>query len=165
MKKTFIILGFTMLIMSCTSPKPEATNEDVQEVATIEKETTQTSAVSDYMTLKDAFVKSDATAAKAAASALSQSLEAEHMDAEVIEAANLIASSDDLKGQRAAFKTITDGLILALKADKETAGVYVQYCPMAFGNTGANWLSMSEEILNPYFGAMMLKCGRVEEEI
>jgi hypothetical protein len=155
MKKTFIILGFTMLIMSCTSPKPEATNEDVQEVATIEKETTQTSAVSDYMTLKDAFVKSDATAAK----------EAEHMDAEVIEAANLIASSDDLKGQRAAFKTITDGLILALKADKETAGVYVQYCPMAFGNTGANWLSMSEEILNPYFGAMMLKCGRVEEEI
>jgi len=117
------------------------------------------------MTLKDAFVKSDASAAKAAASALSQSLEADQMDAEVIEAANLIASSDDLKGQRAAFKTITDGLILVLKANGATAGVYVQYCPMAFGNTGANWLSMSEEILNPYFGAMMLKCGRVEEEI
>ncbi len=166
MKKTFIVLGTTALIMSCTAPQAEQTTSDVQaEVVSVEKESTQTSAMIDYMSLKDAFVKSDALAAKASASALSKSLAAENMDAEVIEAANLIAGTDDLKGQRAAFKIITDGLIVALKADGETSGVFVQFCPMAFDNTGANWLSMSEEIRNPYFGDMMLKCGRVEEEI
>lgn len=165
MNKTLAILGFAMLTMSCTTLKSEQSNDDVQEVATVEKETTQTNAVSDYITLKDAFVKSDASAAKAAARALVQSLQAENMDTKVIEAANLIASSDDLKAQRVAFKTVTDGLIQALKTAGETAGVFVQYCPMAFNNTGANWLSMSEEIRNPYFGDMMLKCGRVEDKL
>ena len=134
MKKTLIILGFATLIIACTSPKSEQSNDNVQEVTTIEKESTQTNTVLDYMRLKDAFVKSDTSAAKAAASSLSKSLEAENMDVKVIEAANLIASSDDLKAQRAAFKTITDVLIQALKADGKTTGVFVQYCPMAFDN-------------------------------
>jgi Cu(I)/Ag(I) efflux system membrane fusion protein len=43
--------------------------------------------------------------------------------------------------------------------------VYVQHCPMAFENTGGDWLSDSEKILNPYFGDMMLHCGRVTETI
>jgi hypothetical protein len=36
---------------------------------------------------------------------------------------------------------------------------------MAFGNTGAHWLSNTKEIQNPYFGDKMLKCGRVDAEI
>lgn len=43
--------------------------------------------------------------------------------------------------------------------------LYVQYCPMANNDQGANWLSMEEEILNPYFGDAMLTCGNVEEEL
>ena len=34
---------------------------------------------------------------------------------------------------------------------------------MAFNNTGAYWLSNSKEIYNPYFGDMMLNCGRVAD--
>jgi Cu(I)/Ag(I) efflux system membrane fusion protein len=39
--------------------------------------------------------------------------------------------------------------------------VYKEYCPMAFDNKGAYWLSESEEIRNPYFGKSMLTCGEV----
>ena len=43
--------------------------------------------------------------------------------------------------------------------------LYKQYCPMAFGNKGAIWLADSAEINNPYFGAMMLRCGEVKEQL
>ncbi|WP_340077729.1 efflux RND transporter periplasmic adaptor subunit [Leptobacterium sp. I13] len=43
--------------------------------------------------------------------------------------------------------------------------LYVQYCPMAKQNNGAYWLSLSNEIRNPYFGDAMLTCGEVKNEI
>jgi hypothetical protein len=36
---------------------------------------------------------------------------------------------------------------------------------MAFDDTGATWISYSEEIKNPYFGDQMLHCGTVQEEL
>ena len=41
--------------------------------------------------------------------------------------------------------------------------VYKQYCPMADEDRGAYWLSKEKEVLNPYFGDAMLKCGEVKE--
>ncbi len=43
--------------------------------------------------------------------------------------------------------------------------LYVQFCPMAFDNKGATWLAPSEEINNPYFGAAMLHCGEVRQQL
>ncbi|MEM6718941.1 MAG: efflux RND transporter periplasmic adaptor subunit [Bacteroidota bacterium] len=40
--------------------------------------------------------------------------------------------------------------------------VYAQYCPMANDDKGAYWLSLEQEIKNPYFGDVMLTCGSVE---
>ena len=41
--------------------------------------------------------------------------------------------------------------------------VYKDYCPMAFNNKGAYWLSETKEITNPYFGASMLSCGEIKK--
>lgn len=41
--------------------------------------------------------------------------------------------------------------------------VYKDYCPMAFGDQGAYWLSEQKDITNPYFGASMLSCGEVKQ--
>lgn len=41
--------------------------------------------------------------------------------------------------------------------------VYKDYCPMAFGDQGAYWLSEQKDITNPYFGASMLACGEVKQ--
>ena len=43
--------------------------------------------------------------------------------------------------------------------------VYYQYCPMAFNNKGAYWLSNQSVIRNPYFGNEMLECGKVEDSV
>jgi hypothetical protein len=42
---------------------------------------------------------------------------------------------------------------------------YYEFCPMAFNNSGAYWLSDNAVIRNPYFGDKMLTCGSVEEEL
>jgi membrane fusion protein, copper/silver efflux system len=43
--------------------------------------------------------------------------------------------------------------------------LYIQHCPMANDNKGADWLSSEKEIKNPYFGKSMLTCGDVTNEI
>ena len=40
---------------------------------------------------------------------------------------------------------------------------FEMYCPMAFENRGAVWLQDDKGLLNPYFGAAMLRCGEVQE--
>ena len=40
--------------------------------------------------------------------------------------------------------------------------LYLQYCRMANGNKGADWLSLDKEIKNPYFGAAMPSCGETK---
>jgi Cu(I)/Ag(I) efflux system membrane fusion protein len=34
---------------------------------------------------------------------------------------------------------------------------------MAFDDRGAAWIQGSQEISNPYFGDMMLRCGEIKE--
>ena len=36
---------------------------------------------------------------------------------------------------------------------------------MAFDNKGAGWLQSDKDVLNPYFGASMLRCGSVTETL
>lgn len=42
--------------------------------------------------------------------------------------------------------------------------VYLAFCPMAFDNTGAEWLQRDATVFNPYFGASMLRCGEIRAE-
>ena len=80
------------------------------------------------------------------------------------EAGKMIAATNDIEKQRIHFNTLSNNVIemtesFGLEIDK----VYRQFCPMAFEDKGAYWLSDSNEILNPYFGDMMLRCGEVQE--
>jgi Cu(I)/Ag(I) efflux system membrane fusion protein len=36
---------------------------------------------------------------------------------------------------------------------------------MVYGDRGADWLQDDDQLLNPYFGSMMLKCGEVKEKL
>lgn len=75
-----------------------------------------------------------------------------------------ILKQSDVEAQREQFGFLSQALINALTAFGVDGKYYVQHCPMAFDNDGANWLSNEEQILNPYFGDKMLKCGMVMEE-
>jgi Cu(I)/Ag(I) efflux system membrane fusion protein len=79
---------------------------------------------------------------------------------------SVLISSDELGKQRLAFQTLSNNLYIAVK----TFGLmgkklYYQFCPMFDNNKGAFWLSETEEIRNPYFGAKMMSCGETRESL
>lgn len=73
-----------------------------------------------------------------------------------------ISKSTDVEKQRNQFSFLSEALIQSLQAFGYTGTLYIQHCPMAKENTGADWLSAQKEIVNPYFGDKMLTCGSVE---
>lgn len=78
-----------------------------------------------------------------------------------------INSSDNRDQQRLQFINLSKALINAIESFGTTmeSPLYVQFCPMANNDKGATWVSAQEEIINPYFGDMMLRCGNVEYTI
>ena len=136
-----------------------------------------------YLDLKNAFVATDEMLAVASAKSILVELEKVDMsllkgDAHQIWMNELKSIEENLKGiismqgiemKRSHFELVSDHLTIAIKSfgfelrNKNT--LYVQFCPMAFDNKGAFWLSADEEISNPYFGDMMLRCGETKEII
>ena len=78
-----------------------------------------------------------------------------------------IPASTDIAALRERFFQISQVMIKLTRTLGPIAGpaVYQMHCPMAFENTGASWLQDNEDLINPYFGDMMLKCGTVEAVI
>ncbi|MBW6457885.1 MAG: efflux RND transporter periplasmic adaptor subunit, partial [FCB group bacterium] len=72
----------------------------------------------------------------------------------------------DIERSRAAFEYVSNGMITLAKAFLPQEGTfYVQHCPMAFNNKGADWISREHDIRNPYFGSSMLTCGDVTDTL
>ena len=67
----------------------------------------------------------------------------------------------DLAGARKAFKPISHAVVtLASQVRNESAQSSFThfYCPMVPGG-GGDWLQADDDLLNPYFGTEMLRCG------
>lgn len=135
-----------------------------------------------YYSLKDALVASDGAKADDAASRLMSAAELFHSGmgpeprkgelqaqlALVMDGTEAIMAlkADSLEAKRKHFSTVSDAVYqLAKLAELRNAGVYRQFCPMAFNDQGAYWLSPVEEIRNPYFGKKMLECGEVQDSL
>ena len=73
----------------------------------------------------------------------------------------------DIETARGAFETVSIVLADLLRRShiENLNGVYLAYCPMAFDFKGADWLTPEPQILNPYFGDRMLKCGTIKETL
>lgn len=76
-----------------------------------------------------------------------------------------ITEMDNIEEAREAFRHLSDELIKAVQQFGIEGVIYHQYCPMAFEDEGANWLSNEEQIQNPYLPETMLMCGEVIERI
>jgi Cu(I)/Ag(I) efflux system membrane fusion protein len=131
-----------------------------------------------YFGVKNALVEDNWGAAQAAAQRMESALgkvemgllEGEAHDTwmalsgQLSEAGTYITRADDIEVQREHFQMLSEAVLeMTEKFGLEIDKVYKQFCPMAFDDEGANWLSESDEILNPYFGDMMLNCGEVLE--
>ncbi|MDA0373171.1 MAG: efflux RND transporter periplasmic adaptor subunit [Planctomycetota bacterium] len=83
---------------------------------------------------------------------------------EVFDAAKACRAASDLRTRRASFEALSKALLRLVSGFGHSAGATLveAHCPMAFDDRGASWLQAGEEILNPYFGSEMLRCGRVD---
>ena len=142
---------------------------------------TQLAAVfSSYVELKDAFVASDANKVKQEAKGVDEALAkvdmklvtgAAHNDwmsylTPIQGSLKEIQAGSDIEAQRKAFSNLSDNLYKSVKAfGLGGKQAFYDYCPMAFNNEGAFWLSDQEQIKNPYFGDEMLTCGSVKEKL
>ncbi|MGB0789495.1 MAG: DUF3347 domain-containing protein, partial [Marinirhabdus sp.] len=118
-----------------------------------------------YIAIKTALVNTNAAQASLHASKLIAVLPNTHAEETLLQAAQHIVESNTVETQRAQFVVLTKGVEALLKDAVAQGTIYKQYCPMAFGNSGASWLNESKAIRNPYFGDKMLKCGRIEATI
>ncbi|MFT7035432.1 MAG: Cu(I)/Ag(I) efflux system membrane fusion protein, partial [Cyclobacteriaceae bacterium] len=74
-----------------------------------------------------------------------------------------MSSIDEL---RLKFINISQDIIgIAESFEPMSEPLYIQHCPMANSNKGADWLSQKSDIVNPYFGSAMLTCGEVTKEL
>jgi Cu(I)/Ag(I) efflux system membrane fusion protein len=135
-----------------------------------------TSVLSAYFDLKDAFVNTNVEDTKAAASKMLQhtenlkvsnlgTMETQHL-AKIKSMLEAISTNDNIENQRDHFIVLSENII-AFASNMETLEkpVYIQHCPMVNNNKGADWLSLSEEIRNPYFGEVMMNCGDTQRKL
>jgi len=133
-----------------------------------------------YFSLNQALINDSLDGAKVAAAELSATtvefdksgLSGEQMDFYLVHSSNLrvglkdISGSDDIEKARLGLATVSEAMYALVKAfQPNESTLYYQYCPMARNNEGANWLSVTEELVNPYMGQMMLRCGRTQEKL
>lgn len=76
-----------------------------------------------------------------------------------------IGNTKDIKIQRDHFTTLSKDMYTLIKVSKYETPVYYQFCPMFNDGKGANWLSKENAVKNPYYGSMMLSCGKTVETI
>jgi hypothetical protein len=132
-----------------------------------------------YFLLKDALVKTDekaaATVAKDVLTALNAlKMEELAMDVHIVwmkemnglmAGAKNISETQDIKRQREFFIPFLKSMYELIKVAKYETPVYLQFCPMANGGKGANWLSKENAVKNPYYGSQMMTCGKTVETI
>ncbi len=161
--------------------KPAATIKPMEtKPAETMQEVNQAQAIyNNYFAVKDALVKTDAKIAAEKATVLLASINNinmgkmkmdDHMAFMKVEKAlkadaTTISTNKDVAAQTDAFSTLSNNMIVFIKVTKAATPVYLQHCPMANDGKGADWLSKENAVKNPYYGSMMLNCGKVVEII
>ncbi|HTN20722.1 MAG TPA: DUF3347 domain-containing protein [Pelobium sp.] len=75
------------------------------------------------------------------------------------------ANEGNIEHQREHFDTLSEEMYELVKSVGAGQKLYYTHCPMYNDNKGANWLSQTKEIQNPYLGQAMSTCGTVKEEL
>lgn len=189
-----VLVGAWWLFFKTDKPASEAYETETTKIHVAQHSeafnASVTKALDSYFAMQMAFVEADTALAKenarlfiAAVDGI-QVQELEKDDAPIMAAAQQqisdikanaepILMENDITEMRQDFRMVSENLYPFLRTIKyEGEKVYWQNCPMAFGDTEANWLSATRQIANPYLGknhpeykSTMLRCGEVKDSI
>jgi hypothetical protein len=187
--KRYLLYCLTLLLAACGSSDEKAKEQPILPQGPLAKSANSDTfnlsfgkLMTDYYALKEGFVTEKDSAI--AQSARSMIVSADSLQLKALKAdTNLVATaltyslgiSAELKGllgemkiegKRKSFQIVSDqlyDLVRTVQYDREV--VYLDYCPMAFNDQGANWLSNTATIRNPYIPAKMISCGEIKDSI
>jgi len=184
-----IILSITLvsiLFVACNNNgyNKQATDSTAS-VGTTDKETTEnkmpaSEILTGYLKVKNALTNDNDKEAATAATELVKAFKAmdktalnaeqsqvfTDVQADGIEhAEHIAANAGNLVHQREHFETLSAEVYELVKSIGAGQKLYYTNCPMYNNNKGANWLSESKEVKNPYLGLAMSTCGSVQEEL
>lgn len=187
MKKLFVVA--VLAVLTACGGAPGKQGEDTQTDSPLSQSKNSpdfnskfTTFLNNYYHLKDAFVLSNNDMAVTSANLLFGSADSINLkevkaDNSIIEMAKgylqtvsteakAISKVRDIETNRKSFQMISDAMYDLIRTVRFDNGiVYQQFCPMAFNDAGAFWLSSSSDIKNPYFGKKMLTCGEVKDSV
>ena len=165
MKQIFLVVAFftTITVQNSFAQDSTRTNQ-------------LTTLLNDYYGIKNALVSSDATMAATKSGELLKAINS--IDMKTLSEADMnafmalqeklafdakhISENNGIAEQREHFSSLSNNIYKLAKAVKLSAApVYREYCPMK----KMYWLSSAAAIKNPYYGKMMLTCGKVTETL
>lgn len=194
-RKTLGILAIavlTLTAMSCKDGKKEeaaepmssemhqedGNNQDGSKQMTNAGSNASDAIVENYLKVKNALVADNQEKAAEAGGSLvadfndfdkgSYSSEEQQELTDIIEDAKEHAehiSESPIGHQREHFDILSKDVIDMIAITGTGKKLYQDFCPMYNDNKGAQWLSMTEKIKNPYYGSKMMGCGEVQKEI
>lgn len=178
LKQTIYILTLIILVSACNSqPQQEESTQEIAKLKQREISRTKPEKISlsndqlnaiflQYEQLTNALTAGDVSAAKISALAVETGAARINGGKELEIAAGKITDAKLLQVQRDNYALLSTELIKLLrKSGLDQGELYIAHCPMARNDKGADWISHTKEIRNPYFGADMLTCGSVTETI
>lgn len=180
----------TLLFAACTNGIQKVESTETTPPATVSKtapgatpamETPSMKGLLDnYFQIKNAFTKDNAQEAAKAADVMvktfagfdKSTLTAEQSkiyrdieDDAKEHAEHIAANAGKIEHQREHFEMLSKDMTDLVREFGAGQTVYLDHCPMYNKNKGANWLSETKEIANPYLGQAMPTCGTVKEEL
>ena len=188
--KTALIIAVAVISLSAcnsnnqsketTSPTTDTAPMEGQANTNLNSNNPLNNVVASYLQLKNALANDNSKDAAAAGSRVKLAIEkadqssfsaeqkkvfADVKDDAIEHAEHIAANANNIEHQREHFETLSKDLYDMVKVFGSSQTLYQTYCPMYNNNKGANWLTASKEIKNPYMGTAMLKCGTIKEEL
>ena len=188
MKIVILALAISSFVLaSCgdnSKPESSESHENMSTNAPVEAASQSVSPIKDivqhYLHVKNALAADNGTEAASGAKAITQSIAAvdqskftaqqkatftDVVDDLKEQAEHTAANASNITHQREHFIAMSKDVHDLIKSFGTTQTLYLDHCPMADNNKGANWISETEDIKNPYMGKKMPKCGSMEEVI
>jgi len=180
----FALIMATAISCNNSSNKNNAKTNNENRIATENNTVTKSFSiapiVNNYLALKNALVADDSKKAAETGKQLLATLNGVDMSAvpsdkhkRFMEISNdakenaehIRVNGGNIPHQREHFEYLTKDLedIIALFGAPEK--LYLIHCPMYNDGKGADWISSSKEINNPYLGQKMSDCGTVKKEL
>ena len=157
-----------------TSIKPTTASTATNQLASIRE------ILAGYLQMKNAFAKDNSKDAAAAGNQMVKTFENFNKTSLTAEQAKIYNDIEDdakehaehvglnagnIKHQREHFEMLSKDIYQLVKTFGGGQKLYYDHCPMYNDGKGANWISETKEIANPYLGKSMPTCGTVKEEL